>query len=257
MAEGLLQLPQRNKRVEEVGDLYFNELVDKSFFQESIRQEACFVMHDLIHDFALHMSLEFCVQFEDAKVETISEKACHFLYFKKGLNELDAFETIEAITKAKYLRSFLEVKPLRRGAKYILSKRVLQDILPKIRFLHILSLREHNIIDLPDSIGNLKHLRYLDLSHTMINKLPESICCLCNLQTMILSECRYLLELPSKMGKLINLRYLDISRVNSLKEMSSDINQLKSLLKLSNFIGGASRDSRNTCNFKYGEYGGC
>ncbi|KAJ9701364.1 hypothetical protein PVL29_006632 [Vitis rotundifolia] len=117
MAEGLLQLSQCNKREEEVGDLYFNELVDKSFFQESIRQEACFVMHDLIHDLAQHMSLEFCVQFEDAKVETIYEKARHFLYFKKGLNELVAFETIEAITKAKYLRSFLEVKPLRRGAE--------------------------------------------------------------------------------------------------------------------------------------------
>ena len=66
----------------------------------------------------------------------------------------------------------------------------------------------------------------------MIKRLPESICCLCNLQTMMLSKCPLLLELPSKMGKLINLCYLDISGSTSLKEMPNDIDQLKSLQQL-------------------------
>ncbi|XP_059597437.1 putative disease resistance RPP13-like protein 1 isoform X2 [Vitis vinifera] len=93
----------------------------------------------------------------------------------------------------------------------------------------------------------MEELRYLDLSTTMIKRLPESICCLCNLQTMMLSKCPLLLELPSKMGKLINLCYLDISGSTSLKEMPNDIDQLKSLHKLPNFIVGKES------GFRFGE----
>ena len=85
----------------------------------------------------------------------------------------------------------------------------------------MLSLRDYHIKDLPESIGNLKHLRYFDLSHTKIERLLESVCCLCNLQTMTLSGCQDLLELPSRMGNLINLLYLDIFGCISLKEMST------------------------------------
>ena len=85
----------------------------------------------------------------------------------------------------------------------------------------MLSLCRYQISDLPKSIGNLKHLCYLDLSCTSIKILPESVCCLYNLQTMILRGCPYLTELPSRTGKLINLRYLDLSGCESLKEMST------------------------------------
>ena len=85
----------------------------------------------------------------------------------------------------------------------------------------MLSLHDYHIKDLPKSIGNLKHLRYFDLSHAKIERLPESVCCLCNLQTMTLSGCQDLLELSSRMGNLINLSYLDIFGCISLKEMST------------------------------------
>ena len=54
MAEGLLDQPKSKKRMEEVGDLYFRELLSKSFFQNSTStiHESRFVMHDLIHDLA-------------------------------------------------------------------------------------------------------------------------------------------------------------------------------------------------------------
>ncbi|RVX04511.1 putative disease resistance RPP13-like protein 1 [Vitis vinifera] len=86
--------------------------------------------------------------------------------------------------------------------------------------------------------NSLKHLRYLDLSRTRIQKLPESVCNLYNLQTMMLLGCDYLVELPSRMEKLINLRYLDIRYTSSMKEMPSDICKLKNLQSLSTFIVG-------------------
>ncbi|KAJ9685831.1 hypothetical protein PVL29_017767 [Vitis rotundifolia] len=247
MAEGLLHPQQGDKRrMEEIGESYFDELLAKSFFQKSIKKNSYFVMHDLIHALAQHVSEVFCAQEgDDDRVPKVSEKTRHFLYFKSDYDRMVTFKKFEAITKAKSLRTFLEVKPSQYKPWYILSKRVLQDILPKMRCLRVLSLRGYNITDLPKSIGNLKHLRYLDLSFTMIQKLPESVCYLCNLQTMILRRCSCLNELPSRMGKLINLRYLDIFGCDSLIEMSTyGIGRLKSLQRLTYFIVGQKNGLR-------------
>ncbi|CBI23756.3 unnamed protein product, partial [Vitis vinifera] len=42
MTEGLLEQSKNKKRMEEVGNLYFQELLSKSFFQNSIRNKSCF-----------------------------------------------------------------------------------------------------------------------------------------------------------------------------------------------------------------------
>ena len=242
MAEGLLH-PQQDdrRRMEEIGESYFNELLAKSFFQKSIRGEKsfCFIMHDLVHELAQHVSgVDFCVRAEDNKVLKVSEKTRHFSYIHGDFEEFVTFNKLEAFTKAKSLRTLLDVKESLCHPFYTLSKRVFEDI-SKMRYLRVLSLQEYEITNLPDWIGNLKHLRYLDLSYTLIKKLPESICCLYNLQTLIFRGCSDLIELPSKMGKLINLRYLDISKCYSLKERSSHgISQLKCLQKLPCFIVG-------------------
>ena len=250
MAEGLLH-PQQNleeRRIEKIGELYFDELLAKSFFQKSFRgEESCFVMHDLIHELAQHVFGDFCIRVDKGdKVKKVSEKARHFLYFHGNHDVCVAFNKFDAFVKAKSMRTFLDVKPSVLLMSYLLSKRVLQDILPNMRCLRVLSLRGYKIRDLPKSIGNLKHLCYLDLSYTPIEIIPESVCCLYNLQTMILRGCEDLTELPSRMGKLINLRYLDLSRCDSLKEMSTHhgIGRLKNLQRLTQFVVGQKSGSR-------------
>ncbi|XVF16371.1 hypothetical protein REPUB_Repub10bG0025600 [Reevesia pubescens] len=55
---------------------------------------------------------------------------------------------------------------------------------------------------MPDAIGSLKHLRYFDISRTVINRLPKSITQLYHLQTLRLLKCASLEELPEGMKKL-------------------------------------------------------
>ncbi|KAJ0017992.1 hypothetical protein Pint_11846 [Pistacia integerrima] len=65
---------------------------------------------------------------------------------------------------------------------------------------------------LPDSVGSLEQLRYLDLSWNLIMvELSEAICKLKGLQTLILLGCSRLKKFPENMRKLINLRYLEIT----------------------------------------------
>ncbi|KAL4600864.1 hypothetical protein ACB092_11G230600, partial [Castanea dentata] len=233
MAEDLLQHPRRNKRMEEVGDEYFHELVSRSFFQRSGGENSCFVMHDLINDLAKFVSGELCFRLEDENSQEISEKTRHLSYV---MALQDLFKRFEIFYKAESLRTFL---PLYLPDEfYCLSNKVQHDLLIKLRCLRVLSLSNyHSIGELPDSIGKLRHLRYLDLSRTLIKRLSESLCTLYNLQTLKLVHCYRLRKLPMGMHNLINLRHLDINGT-CVEEMPTQMSKLKNLQSLSTFIVG-------------------
>nr|XP_048317917.1 putative disease resistance RPP13-like protein 1 [Ziziphus jujuba var. spinosa] len=231
MAENLLQQANINKRVEDVGNEYFNELVSRSFFQRSRnRPESWFVMHDLVHDVARFVSRGYCFSFESGNSDGNMMKVRH-LYVAPDVSS----QRFGAISEAIHLRSLLS---LDRYQLRSLSNQVVNDVILKLRCLRILSLcRSQNLKQLSDSIGELKHLRFLDLSRTSIERLPNSVSRLYNLQTLKLSGCDKLIELPEDIYHLINLRHLDITHCY-LKKMPRQIGDLKSLQTLSTFIVG-------------------
>ncbi|KAL6338398.1 hypothetical protein AAG906_020482 [Vitis piasezkii] len=119
--------------------------------------------------------------------------------------------------------------------KCYLSTKVLHGLLPKLIQLRVLSLSGYEINELPNSIGDLKHLRYLNLSHTKLKWLP-SVSTLYNLQSLILCNCRKLIKLPIDIMNLTNLRHLDIRGSIMLKEMPPQVDNLINLQTLSKFF---------------------
>ena len=171
MAEGLLHQPKGNKKrqelddMEELCDQYFEELLSRSLFEKSRSSKSCFVMHDFINDLAQLISGEFCIRLESGEADEILEKARHLSYFR---SECDALERFETLVEVKCLRSFLSLQMPAFVSVSYLSNRVLHDLLPTLRCLRALSLCGYQMFVLFDSIGNLQHLRYLNLSSTRI-----------------------------------------------------------------------------------------
>ncbi|XP_024635166.1 putative disease resistance RPP13-like protein 1 [Medicago truncatula] len=234
MAEGFLERSQRNKTAEEVGHDYFIELLSRSLIQQSNDDgKEKFVMHDLVNDLALVVSGTSCFRLEFGG--NMSKNVRHFSY---NQGDYDFFKKFEVLYDFKCLRSFLPINLRNWVGGYYLSSKVVEDLIPKLKRLRVLSLKYYrNINILPESVGSLVELRYLDLSFTGIKSLPNATCNLYNLQTLNLTQCENLTELPLHFGKLINLRHLDISKTN-IKEMPMQIVGLNNLQTLTDFSVG-------------------
>ncbi|XP_052193111.1 putative disease resistance RPP13-like protein 1 [Diospyros lotus] len=237
MAQGFVQ-SRGEKTMEKIGGECFDELVSRSLFQQSDHEvnskQTYFTMHDLVHDLAQAISGQFSIQLEDdKKLHDIPKIVRHVSFDPSVLGPWD-FDWFKALNEAKSLRTFL---PVSLGFVGIHSKGM--NMLPPLPYLRTLS-----SLNLPDLIENFTSIRYLNLSYSAIEELPDSICNLHNLQTLLLAQCFWLTTLPSKIGKLICLRHLDISTKihwgasTSLREMPMQISRLTGLQQLSNYVLG-------------------
>ncbi|KAG6671094.1 hypothetical protein I3843_Q016100 [Carya illinoinensis] len=238
MAEGFLQQSEI-ETMEEVGNGYFNDLVSRSLFQQSRSFFwPGFVMHDLVNDLAKSVTGKFGFTMESNSSKEIGEMTRYLsCCIKRSLGS----EKIEKqLFKAKQLRTLLAIDG-RLPALTNYCKKNEEDLLVPADSsigLRVLSLPETSwdMIIKSFDFSKMKHLRYLDFSFTDIDGLPDSICMLCNLQTLKLSECSKLDKWPRDMWKLINLRHLEFEESPGLKEIPIQIGSLKCLQTLTKFV---------------------
>ncbi|KAH0641844.1 hypothetical protein KY290_033465 [Solanum tuberosum] len=248
IANGLITQGESDETIEDTGNQYFFELRSRSLLQKAsdfslFKWEAreVFLMHDLVNDLAQVVSAKLCLRLEDCPRPHILKRVRHLSYLRDCYGEYDKFKSLSGL---EYLRTLI---PIRINFYSFLSKKVVYDILPTLTSLRALSLSGYQNHQFPDALFiNLKHLRYLDFSRTKITKLPDSVCTLYNLQTLLLLNCWGLVELPPEMQRLINLRHLDIRGTGISWNIPLQKSKLQILLLSysTRFVVGACSDSR-------------
>ncbi|XP_062145327.1 putative disease resistance protein RGA3 [Alnus glutinosa] len=251
IAHGFVHSSDRNKCLEDVGREHFMHLLWRSFFQD-VERDLCGVvikckMHDLNHDLAQLVAGEECT-IGNPEAENIVERNRHV-----AIDSLDSLWDIPApLLKADKMRTFL--LPCQSWHSFVLNtpvqealeqdKPVYDTLISSFKCLRVLNLSYSNIQRVPNSIGKLKHLRYLDLSwNDGIKLLPTSITQLMHLQTLRLDFCRGLKELPEDTRNLISLRHLEVYQCKSLTHMPYGLGKLTSLQTLSAYILGKKKGS--------------
>ncbi|PHT68984.1 hypothetical protein T459_28471 [Capsicum annuum] len=185
IANGLI--PQEDETIQDIGNQYFLELRSRSLFERVLKPSQGniekFLMHDLVNDLAQIASSKHCIGLEESQGFHMLEKSRHLSY---SMGYAGDFEKLTPLYKLEQLRTLLPIN-IQHYNGIPLSKRVLHKMLPTLRSLRALSLSHYKIKELPDDFFiKLKLLRFFDLSWTMIKMLPNSICVLYNLETLLL-----------------------------------------------------------------------
>ncbi|XP_034689147.1 putative disease resistance protein RGA3 [Vitis riparia] len=210
MGQGLIQPSEQNEEMEDIGNRYIDELLQKSFFQDVEEGLGgfvyCFKMHDLVHDLALLVAQPECsmLNFDS---ENISTKVRHVSILKTD-------ETKEEATISRFFGKLNNVRTILFRDHDVEPKyeSFVITCLLRFKYMRVLDVQNSSFQELPNSICNLKHLRYLDLANNQsIKRLPNSICKLYHLQVLHLNGCDSLEELPRDIGKMMSLRHLSVT----------------------------------------------
>ncbi|XP_022973478.1 putative disease resistance protein RGA3 [Cucurbita maxima] len=217
IAQGFIQLPDgSNVTMEDIGVMYFDILLSRSLFQDVFKDNRGKIiyckMHDHIHEVACSISNN-----QNLRRHLVTN----------GKSEGDEVLSIRQRRRIVYCCENVHFDN--------------RDMIINFIYLRVLIIDYGFITELSDTIGKLKHLRYLDISKSRITTLPKSIVLLYNLQTLKLG-CD--VKLPVKLRKLVNLRHLEfdfvgqLTAVGQLKEMPKHLSRLTQLQTLSIFVVG-------------------
>ncbi|CAL5076086.1 unnamed protein product [Urochloa decumbens] len=221
--------PEEGNQPEDTALHYFEELVCRCFFQHSPfhnEQDDEFVMHELFHDLATSVSKNEYFRCEEPFC-SLPENICHLSVV------LSDFKTVALAEEARNMQSFLVVRESFPVVRILHSN----DLYVKFGFLRALNLSYTDILELPRTIGNMKHLRFLALNSTKIKDLPVEIGQVDTLQTLELKDCSYLTDLPESIRSLVKLRHLDVRKEpgNIKVGLPHGIGQLTDLQTLTEF----------------------
>ncbi|KAL5102367.1 hypothetical protein RYX36_006694, partial [Vicia faba] len=228
LANGFIS-PRENLEVEDVGSMIWNELCQKSFFQDikidEYSGDISFKMHDLVHDLAQSIMGQDCMILGNAENMANLSKSTHHVSFHFA-SHLSVDKS--SLKKVESLRTMFELN------HYAYEH---TDYFPANCSLRVLSISPTQV----SSLGSLIHLRYLKLHGCDIKNIPDSIYNLHKLEVLKLINLSKLTCLPKRLACLQNLRHLVIEDCYSLSQLFPYIGKLTCLRTLSVYIVSIER----------------
>ncbi|KAJ4761012.1 NBS-LRR-like resistance protein [Rhynchospora pubera] len=192
-------IPEGEERKEKVASNFFEILVGKSFFEP---KESYYTMHDLLHEVAQFVSKNECLCVTSDSPIQIVQNIRHLSLRTSSISVL------KNLSGLKYLRTLLlycHIKDPELGD-------VICTALKGFKTLRYLGLSSKHLRDFPESIGNLVHLRSLNINRTQIPKLSPCVCMLYHLQILEFTSSPYFDHskgsIPSNIYKLSKLKKL-------------------------------------------------
>jgi hypothetical protein len=237
MAEGFIQRGKQGQCMFEVGESYFNDLINRSMIQPihdwySGIIERCRV-HDMVLDLICTLSNEenFVTILND--MENTSSNTSRRLSLQSAKEDRSVTWTTKSLQRARSVLVFPSALALMPALDSFRVTRVLDlqgcNLSQNYSLMHLgslfhlrfLGLRGTSIAQLPEKVGNLSFLQTLDVVGNKISSLPPTVVQLRNLMFLYTD---WSTRLPTRgIGNMACLEYLllriDDSTMDAIEEM--------------------------------------
>nr|UBY07035.1 NBS-LRR disease resistance protein [Dasypyrum villosum] len=212
IAHGYVEGPQEASRC-------FDDLANRSFFQKASPQSVkYYVIHDLMHDTAQLVSKGECFIINRASdLDIVPKDVRHLSIFTNGNVQCSQ---LERICNKKKLRSLVCDESYSKAKDFEHVINCWFRDLPKIR---VLSFKLSGVRQLPESMGNSKHLRYLSLLGSVtFSTFPSSVCRLHHLKVIDSGSC-VIEKFPPGFSDVLSLEKINSKSFSYSKDHSGKL----------------------------------
>ena len=247
LAEGFIQCDKEETRLFEIGESYFNELMNRSLIQPAeINEEGTVVtcrIHDMVLDLICSLSSEenfisildnaewhapnLQRKFRRLSLHNIKAKVQNHQFDSTVLSKVRTFAVFSPVT-CDWLPSlssfqFLRVLDLGNCGSHKSSSGISLKYVGNLIHLRYLGLRNADVDELPTDIGKLQLLQTLDVRGTGIEELPASVVQLTNLICLYVDPW---VRLPKGMGNLVYLQMWQRVALSSSPHIVKELSHL-------------------------------
>ncbi|VAI70330.1 unnamed protein product [Triticum turgidum subsp. durum] len=254
LSEGFIQCDKEETRLFEIGESYYNELLNRSLIQPSKINEEGTVVSCRIHDMVLHLICSLSSEenfisildndewhasnvhrkFRRLSLHNIKAKVQNHQLDSTSLSKVRSFAVFSPVT-CDWLPSlssfqFLRVLDLGNCGSNESSSGISLKYVGNLIHLRYLGLIYADVCELPMDIGKLQLLQTLNIRGTSIKELPSSVV---QLRNLICLSVNYRVRLPKGMGSLMSLEVLQLVGLSSSPHIAEELSHLTEVRTLS------------------------